>query len=993
LTKSDGQKGTFSTQNPFTTTPTIAYYPYDASASKTLGSDKLMYIPLAGTSDDRVIYNDKAEVKMPMVGTIDGKQIAFKNTTALVKITVVNMPTDYTRAELIANNGSKLSGTGYVDVTDLASNDQPILKLDKDDDGNSNTIIISKDANGSTAFRTTDEKAGGTFDFYFVVPEGNYATGLTFALDKESTDLKKIFTRKGSISANKLYTKTLRFDENGVLLTDDYSTWNEDLAAGNDLDATISSKGTLFIPAAEDPSNPGTITLNLNLAVSGQDNALTIKAAEDNKVTPNVVINLDKESNKDAELVINLPQSSVELSGSIPEETKAVTRGEGSTSVTYDYTLAKLTSSTSDDILRIKAGLQVTLLVVKAGNVFIEEGAAATVTRGTGNNATVYVVKAGSKSDGNLQSNVKEITESTYGLMFPKSGTITLEGTSTTKTLDAAITIGSGKDVTLDLAGNSLSSAATESAIIVKDGGKLKITDSSNGTAGTIQANSTTGIANTPTLSIENGGTVELEKVTLSNALGNAVKVAGANSQFTMTSGTITAAANKDAIAVTTGGEVNINTTTAITGDVNINAGKATIAAASLGKLTVDGASAETDIDLTGAAGSLVLTNGNNDINVVSVTTSASVAAGTATITTSGALAATTVTGGKVTLNPATAGNVSVSAGSVKLNGGAITGTLAVTATGTLELAKGTLTGNVTVEGTSADAVGTFNQTGGEITYATTGAAAVAVSKFGVANISAGTIANTSSTAPTDVALSLTSTDGVAAANISGTAKLTSAHDVIALTGSDTNAINLKIEGTAELAASAAGTYAAIGADATASAKSEITIDGGKFDTNFQDAIKIANGTKVTINGGTFKGSKTAVNIADGTLEVPAASTATFEGANVFVTTASKKAIITLASASASYTASETVDASAYLKGYVLYVPTNGEAALSINGGRYKGDVLITPTTITKFISSGKFSNCDNFYKKQSDYLVEGRILSRVQETEDEYWDVILEKH
>jgi hypothetical protein len=973
LAKSDGAKGVFKTAVTTSFTPALAYYPYDSEGAKSIDdAESYIYFTLKGTESNPAIYSADKKVEIPMVGTISNQDIKFKNVSALVKLTVVNMPAKYTRAQLTAINGNKLAGSGYVDVADLANNEKPVLKLDQTDISNSSTTIIQKDAQAS-AFQT---EQGGTYDFYFIVPEGNYSSGLAFELYKpaeapNAAVTKRVYTRKGSIKANTLYEKTLRF-EGDELQDDTYGEYNDQLAAGNDLTATLTKSGTLFIPASDKDS----ITVNLNIQEISNTEAttVTIKEASENASTPKVHINLVSGTSASSKLVIDLPNSAVTLEPRAAD-TKAATRADDPT-----VTLATLTATTAKDVLFISKGITVTAAITMGGGyVYQQSGATLNdtpVSKATSNNygeGKVYLFKEGGSSD-DAQDNYAVATIATYKLMFPKTGTIKVEeGTST---LTNPATIGKGQTVTLDLNGQTMTADATSEVIIV-DGGTLNITDSSTGTAGKIQENSTTGVDVTPAIKVINGGTVTLEKVAISNAAGVAVTVDGSGSTFTLKSGSISSKSDADVISVDNGGKATINDATlAITGDIDVKNGSADIKALSFGALKVNGANAEVKV-VAGTTGAVTVTNAKT-VNIEAATS----------------LGATTVTAGDVTLKATTAATtVTVNGGSVDLTAATV-GALVVANDGSLTLKDGAATAGVTVTG-GTNKQATFKVEKGTISQSTSNAA-IAASADAKVVISGGTITGNG----TDAALQLT---GKSEATISGTAELVSGTGNVVdikTASDDANKVTLNIEGSPVLRAAATGSVNAIATDAS-SAKAVINISGGTFgkytttsggketSTELATAVDLESGT-LNISGGTFEGQTSAITVVDGTLNVTGAASFKSAGNVISAVSTTKSANINLAGEGATYEATSAVDdLTNPAKGFAVFNYSSSTAligTIAISKGKFIGDIASDKGT--HFIDGGTFQNCDYLNLNDRPYLYVALGKSLVYNSTQKYFEV-----
>jgi hypothetical protein len=944
----DGTKGLFAYSGNLDFTPTTAFYPYSTKNSNVKNGK--IYLTLDGAPKNEIVYDadDPTEVKMPMVGTIEGQNIAFTNLTALVKINVVNMPTDVSRVALFSEDGYDIAGAAIAYI----SNKTLSIASSKN---NSDHIII-KNGETESDFTSDDDAQGKEYDFYFIVPAGDYPTGLgVYFGDENSEDDgygEAIYTACKEMQANHIYKKTLRFDTEGKLIEDsDVEEWNNELAGGEKtLTADLSDKkGTLFIPTAASTSTDP-ITLNLTIDGAGT-NEVNIAATDPTKPTPqvNIVLTATGDSKESGVLNINLPKSSVTLSA--PAATKAVS---------YAVTLAKVTSTTAADVLRIAEGVKVTELTVTEGNVYVEAKAAATVKAAdTSRTNPIYVFNTKTDEEGDEDSatnGVQNLCDATYKMMFPQDGDVIPVAKETI--LKQTITIGKDKNVTLNLSAALYASAATTNAIKVENGGNLIIT----GTAeGSLNSDKTAGSATKATILVEEGGQVSLANATIANAGGVAVELTGANAKFELKSGAVSSSKESTPVAIVaeSGSSVIINNAAStITGGVSITASTASITAKEIGALTVAG-------------------TGTGEVNVKATT-----------------VAGATVTDGTVKIAATTLGEtVNVKGGDVEITADATTAseTSLKVEGGKLTLKGGKISGKAEVAGTDATNVGTFVVEDGTISYGTTAAATITGTDHSVIEIKGGTIENTTGTADTDVALALKSTSGIAKATISGeSTKISSKKGAIVLTGaSDGDATKTPALTVNGGTITSSGASSAVITDGTGPA--DITINGGTIkNVKVEEQKETVQGTGISktvagslaITGGTVQAA-TAVSTAAGTLTVSGTNEVKILGTSKAITAASGS--VTLTNPNATYS----VDSAVATK--YSFQATAALDPLSIENGNFNGNITVAQNTNIHFISGGTFTNCDGLRDatNQINYLKQGRKL-QWNETEG-YYTVVVE--
>jgi hypothetical protein len=647
----------------------------------------------------------------------------------------------------------------------------------------------------------------------------------------------------------------------------------------------------------------------------------------------NIVLTATGDSKDSGVLNINLPESSVTLSA--PAATKAVS---------YAVTLAKVTSTTAADVLRIAEGVNVTELTVTEGNVYVEAKAAATVKAANKTRDTpIYVFNTKTDEEGDddgAENGVQNLCDATYKMMFPQDGDVIPVAKETI--LKQTITIGKDKNVTLNLSAALYASAATANAIKVENGGNLIITGTADGS---LNSDKTAGSATKATILVEEGGQVSLANATIANAGGVAVELAGANAKFELTSGAVSSSAETPvAIDAKSGSSVIINNAAStITGSVSITASTASITAKEIGALTVAG-------------------TGTGEVNVKATT-----------------VAGATVTDGTVKIAATTLGEtVNVKGGDVEITADATTAseTSLKVEGGKLTLKGGKITGKADVSGTSATKVGTFVVEDGTISYGTTGAATITGTDHSVIEIKGGTIENTIGSAATDVALSLASTNGIAKATISGeSTKISSKKGAIVLTGvtsgDATKTPALTVNGGTITSSDASS---AVITDATGPA--DITINGGTIKNVTVSAdMETVQGTGISktvagslaITGGTVQAA-TAVSVTAGTLTVSGTNEVKILGTSKAITASAGS--VTLTNPNATYSVNSATATLYSFEGSAALT------ALSIEDGNFNGNITANAANI-HFISGGTFTNCDGLRDatNQINYLQQGRKL------------------
>ena len=152
----------------------FAYYPYTANAGLSRNNNMTITLPKEQKYDDGN--------QLVMVGEFEegSSAVSFKNAMALAVITVKNIPVNYSKAVLTASDGEYLAGTAKASIGDNGAT----LAIPSN---GSNTLTINFGDNVETEKR-----------FYFAIPVGTYANGLTMTLEGNQVDPYVVGTLKNS---------------------------------------------------------------------------------------------------------------------------------------------------------------------------------------------------------------------------------------------------------------------------------------------------------------------------------------------------------------------------------------------------------------------------------------------------------------------------------------------------------------------------------------------------------------------------------------------------------------------------------------------------------------------------------------------------------------------------------------------------------------------------------------------------------------------------
>jgi hypothetical protein len=960
--------------------PEYAFYPYDQLATTSLSLNtffvKLNGIKVTHTSEAANTYtgtdisltaDNATQVKMPMVGdftsSTGGGSVKFKNLTALIEITVKNIPEDYTRAILENKGNLPIAGNATVDAEEKT--------LTMSADGGCNAIAYSWTA-----------EDGATKTFYFIIPEGKYSEGFDFYLEKETADAKsplKIFENKLlNAQTNYLYYSEYAISGDGTTLeSEEITRVNEELADGEtsvsvDLSkVSETSKAVIYLPKNLETSNTQKVTLTLTGTAEGYaSKEIVIK--EDPAGIEGKVAAKDLILKTDATASDNVPTITVELPNS------NVTLGDGTAQ--FFKTVSATVGAT--DQLNVEANTTATEVSVGGGDIFVKEGALATGTtfKTISDGGFLYAENSENiNKSSNVTSPLLYAPMYVYQLKTTKSGKVTISEDAASFTATTAIDIENATDLIIDLNGQTLSSSV---GVLNLKNSTVEIVDGTTDKKGTINTT-----VNTNTLYAV---TLDNSSLTLTNGAitskAHVVKATvseeGKSSSFSAAAGTKLeagsqgyAAINLDGATATVNGTVskgrvylangatanvnvalpalvqsqastfNFNNEAAdITGTIKINEGSANIVAKNL-KGAITTTDADVNIKASEITSTLTITKGENSIQATDIK------------------GKTTVSGGTTEIKATTTADLEVNTeGELTLSEGEVKGEVTATG-GKFIMAEGTkITGTGSNAAIAATASATVEITGATI-VPTEGQSALTL------NASKATISGATA------ALSATTAAAITAA---ASSTLTINNGSIKTTGAEvitTNKSTVEVNG---------GTiYANVGetekdAIKDATEKSTITINGGEIKTDKGNALNITQGSDVTVTNGTITGTTSAITLAKGTLSVPAtATTPKFYGDSTILTTAADNAVeINLNGANAYYEST--------LKYTIEDKNTTKKGAIkSISGGKFLGDIISDKSE--NFITGGYFKRCQNL-QNSTKYFDTFYALEEV--ASDDYWHV-----
>lgn len=478
-----------------------AVYPY--SSCKSLLSDGSLTIDFPASDDYGSVIGEKENsFNIAMWGKIVNGNTSFKHLGGVFKIYVHNLPIGENMKFVFKATGKKITGTFEADLTDS----EPILETSDVQLGEGDEIVITFD-------NATDDATGV---FYIPAPVGTYpiidvvlkkADGTEFAwgywtnqevvrrAQKKGTIGKKIVTGEGE-GENVVEVPSVENITDQILATD-----KKDLAIKVTGEVT-GTNNAITIPATLQAETT-TFTFN-NIA---KDAKITITEETINSYVGQIIIEVP-EGTENSQIEAYVPNGEVYIK-------------QGN--------VTNLLVSSKNETTIIGTGVEVGTLTVKKGNVRIENGGSVTAinrSEDNGNEVTYVIYEAATAPTISLDKNVILVSAGEWDLRKAVA-----EGGEVKLTSDFALStpLAIGSEMVLDLNGYTLSyTSATAGDAMITNNGTLTIKDTSaeadgkitysyTGEADTSYGKGNYTIFNNGTLSLENG-VVENTTATMSHA-------------------------------------------------------------------------------------------------------------------------------------------------------------------------------------------------------------------------------------------------------------------------------------------------------------------------------------------------------------------------------------------------------------------------------------------------------------------------------------------
>lgn len=400
-----------------------------------------------------------------MWGKIENSNVALKHLGGVFCIKFAKLPVG-DNLKLTFTADQKIAGK----YTVALSGSEPELEATTATDDSEKTVSI--------AFGNTAQNTSGTF--YIPVPTGNY-TNVRVKILNDTEELANVFGGSYTIARRDLKRLSV---SSGTITGGEAQTVSSVSevadALGKNTAVTVSGEvsgesNKIEVPAAQSPETP--ISIAFQSVASGAKIEFEDKATSGggtSSVKDMTIALPETEGAEEAPVVnVNMPNTTVTLSSN-----------GGST------TIKEATASTAENTLVVDAGVTITKLIVKKGNVRVKKGATITaIERHSENSNVVKVfVESGAKYPDLSANESFEIVDAAIAEMeavAKAGGNFILEQDVT---LFRPLVVEGA--LTLDLNGHSIKAKTTgleqvlktkDAVVLVRRGAQLTINDSSNG--------------------------------------------------------------------------------------------------------------------------------------------------------------------------------------------------------------------------------------------------------------------------------------------------------------------------------------------------------------------------------------------------------------------------------------------------------------------------------------------------------------------------------
>lgn len=489
-----------------------AAYPYNDghAVSTTNGTTTLTYNFPKEYSYTKVDADYQTETKgkgnsynPAMWGKIENSNVALKHLGGVFCIKFAKLP---------VGNNLKLTFTADQKIvgkyTVTLSGSEPELEATTATDDSEKTVSI--------AFSNDDKNTSGTF--YIPVPTGNY-TNVRVKILNDTEELANVFGGNYTIARKDLKKLSI---SSGTITGGEAQTVSSVSEVADALEkntaVTVSGEvsgenNKIEVPAAQSSETP--ISIAFQSVASGAKIEFEDKATSGSGTSSvkDMTIALPETEGAEVAPVVNV---------NMPNTTVTLSSNGGST------TIKEATASTAENTLVVDAGVTITKLIVKKGNVRVKKGATITaIERASENSNVVKVfVESGAKYP-DLSANTNfEIVDAAIAEMeavAKAGGNFILEQDVT---LFRPLVVEGA--LTLDLNGHSIKAKTTgleqvlntkDAVVLVRRGAQLTINDSSNG-KGSIDYNGVESVYTAVKLTDGNdGASGEVAKLTVNGGM------------------------------------------------------------------------------------------------------------------------------------------------------------------------------------------------------------------------------------------------------------------------------------------------------------------------------------------------------------------------------------------------------------------------------------------------------------------------------------------
>lgn len=473
----------------------IGYAVYPWNAAKEIENGVLTY-EFKKEYDYKTIDRDFfscISVDVPMWAKVKNEGLSFKHLGGVIAFRFPEIPAGNDQVFTLTAN-KKISGTFETDL----SESEPIFKAVDTDDVSEKTVTIRF---------SLDKKRPAVF--YVPAPVGEYDFTASLKSGKDEPDWT------GTYSGLKVNRRSIRYTTVKTYTIAGGEAAEDD----SNVKDVMESNTNVELWSVNSPS--ASIKIPKKAADTDKEHTLTISKIDENTKKLEIKEETGAESGESSieKLTVKIPSNYLtSLTVNLPETTVTLLPNGN------NVTLNEVSATTADNTLIVGKNLTIKKLIVNKGNIRLQSGATVkAIERGDANTNKVIVIYEGTKPEITVDENEVEFRSAAYEVFMAgmkQSGTVTLTEDLVFSNINT-ITIPKGTDITLDLAGHTITNTSDLSSSnfnLFDVRGKLTV---KNGTITTEHLYNMGWSSSTQIFNVTDGGILNIENATCKNLGGS----------------------------------------------------------------------------------------------------------------------------------------------------------------------------------------------------------------------------------------------------------------------------------------------------------------------------------------------------------------------------------------------------------------------------------------------------------------------------------------